>query len=608
MTPTGRLLPTGSGRGPGDDAITPIIGTMLVFVIIFGGMAGALVFGVPAITGLQDRAAVDDMATQLEAVRREAERLTVEGAGASVALAPSQGSVNLEEGTRMAVAISYDGTSSQQGLALAWGKGGKKKNTSNAPQDCDAHIQDWADSDNQVTLVASDCSTPMRWDPADAGTGSTLVQSLAVTAPVTATAGWVTATEDNLATSNNLYAEYATDIPKQATVDLVATVADPGSTPDDVAEVIIKAEVSIVDDTPSSDVNDGFKLKVCLAAVCSTESGNGQGSSALDNVISFDATNRHPDGGSVDWVWADILAMEAGLELTQGSGRDGTWRVDRIWVEVTSEPSAPSGGNSGKCYNTSGAVCLQGFKTSDATGVNRVSSVAAVAGQDDTYLLTLDAPLEGDWYFQISKDPRVPETDQLLAKAYIFGMDQLRWVRDEGLTTWLEGGAVFASRKGTHYLHGAPIFDESITGRLLGNLTYYVRIIRFQGDEASISGTGTTNVLLRHNSTLSTTNDGIVGARFDFHGEGAELWCNALMRRDVPTNYYYAEHEFDDDGASETRCDGHPSTGVQGVKYGAQSSLCNGLTDPQLTQCRRENPLYFQMLFTEVLFDVTLLP
>lgn len=593
MPPAGRLLPTGVAAP--EDAITPIVGTMLVFVIIFGGMAGALVFGVPAINGLQDRAAVDDMATQLQAVRREAERLTAEGAGAVVALAPSQGSINLEEGTRMAVAISYDGLASQQGLALAWGKGGKKKNLSNAPQDCDAHIQDWADGDNVVKLVASDCSTPMRWDPADAGSGSTRVHTLGVTAPVSPTQPWPSATVENLAGSDSAYAS--------STVEngLRAAIADPASTPDSPTEVIVKAEVSIV---PIANNNvDGFKLKVCL---------NGVSACIVDNKaensveISFDATKKHPSGNST-WSWNDIRRLEAGVDLVAKNDIDGTWRVNRLWVEVTSSP--PSGvDKTGRCYNTSGAACLQAFKTTDAAGINRITSVAAVAGQPDTYLVTLDAPLAGDWYFQLSKDPRIPETDRLLAKAYIFDMDQLRWVRDEGLTTWLEGGAVFATRKGTHYLHGAPIFDESITGRLLGNLTYYVRIIRFQGEDASISGTGTTNVFLRHNSTLSTTNDGVVGARFDFDGEGASLWCNALLRRDVPTNYYYAEHEFDSDGAGETQCDGHPSTGVQGVKYGAQSAICNGLTDPQLTQCRRDNPLYFQMLFTEVLFDVTLRP
>lgn len=596
MPPVGRSLQEGPR---GEDAITPIVGTMLVFVIIFGGMAGALVFGVPAITGLQDRAAVDDMATQLEAVRREAERLTVQGAGAGVALAPSQGSINLEEGTRMAVAISYDGTASQQGLALAWGKGGKKKNTSNAPQDCDAHIQDWADGDNVVKLVAPDCRVPMRWDPADLGSGSLVIQTLEVDPVVSTTQAWPSATQANLGTSDNTYAS--------STVEngLRAALADPSSTADSVSEVLVKAEVSVVPGSGNPD--DGFKLKVCLNGVSACIVDNkADGSFATDTVIFFDVTKKHPRG-NLTWSWNDIRNLEAGLDLVKKNAIDGTWRVDRIRVEVTSEP--PTGkDNSGKCYNTSGAACLQAFKTTDKSGINRISSIAAVAGQADAYLITLNATLAGDWYFQLSKDPRIAESDRLLAKVFLFDMDQLRWVRDEGLTTWLEGGAVFATRKGTHYLHSAPIFDESITGRLLGNLTYYVRIIRFQGEEASISGTGTTNVLLRHNSTLSTTNDGIVGARFDFDGEGAPLWCNALLARDVPTNYYYVEHEFDDDGAKETRCDGHPSTGVQGVKYAAQSSICNGLTDPQLTQCRRNNPVFFQMIFTEVLFDVTLQP
>ena len=441
MPPEGRLLPTGVG-GP-ESAITPIIGTMLVFVIIFGGMAGALIFGVPAITSLQDRAAVDDMATQLQAVRREAERLTAEGAGASVAMAPSQGSINLEEGTRMAVAVSYDGTD-QEGLALAWGKGGKKKNTANLPENCDLHIQNWTDGDATLRLVATDCKNAMRY------------------------------IEDSLNPSN------AQKCWRQNT-------------------------------------------DACFQAV------------------------RMSD--------YDIAAVPMNRILT--------------WSDLGSD-------------------------TYDFT----------VRLDDDT-TPEVETTFEGDWYFQLSKDPGDDDSsaDLLFAKAYIFEMAQLRWVRDEGLTAWLEGGAVFATRAGTHYLHSPPIIDESITGRLLGNLTYYVRIIRFQGEESSISGTGTTNVFLRHNATHSTTNDGVVGVRFDFDGDGAELWCSAFMRRDVPTNYYYQEHE-------DFPCDGSANNSVRSVQYAATSSACDAstMTVNQLAICRRDNVVYFQMLFTEVLYDVTLRP
>lgn len=588
MPPEGRLLPTGVGAP--EDAITPIVGTMLVFVIIFGGMAGALIFGVPAIKGLQDRASVDDMATQLQAVRREAERLTAEGSGASVALAPSQGSINLEEGTRMAVAISYNGASAQQGLALAWGKGGKKQNIANTPQHCDFHLQDWADKNDLVTLVAKDCLEPMLWEPADAALAAT-TQTLTVDSVMAAPSPWAGATQGALVDADDVRATFDID---PTAHDLQVTVTNPTSSLGVISTVLIKAQVSV---SGASNPNDGFRLKACLNGGTCGSASQKAGDKPSDTNITFEASR--PGGGS--WAWSDISNLEPVLALEKTGPRDGTWHVDRIWVEVTSGGTAPNGGgNSAKCYNTNGKACLQAFKMSDPVGYNRITAIQSLGS--DTYRLTLNATLSEDWYFQLSKNPTNPDTDKLLAKAYIFSMDQLRWVRDEGLTTWLEGGAVFATRSGTHYLHTPPIFDESITGRLLGNLTYYVRIIRFEGEDASISGTGTSNVFLRHNTTHSTTNDGVVGVRFDFAGEGAELWCSALTRRDVPQDYYYKEHPL-------FPCDGGANNDVRSVQYAALSSACATITtEPALTQCRKNNPLFFQVLFTEVLYDVTLRP
>ena len=588
MPPVGRLLPTGVGGR--EDAITPIIGTMLVFVIIFGGMAGALVFGVPAITGLQDRAAVDDMATQLQGVRREAERLTAEGIGSSVALAPSQGSINLEEGTRMAVAVSYDGSSSQEGLALAWGKGGKKKSGAQLRPECDFHVKDWQDGDATVKVYATDCHTPMRWDPADGGTGSYLTQTLEVTSVASAT-GWTSATQANLASSDNAYATYSSNNPGATTNHLRVAVADGTSNSDTILGVVVKAEVK------ASGGNDAFKLKVCISTACEVDNTR-QGSSSTDNVIEYNVTNDHPDG-NVDWEWSHIPNLEAAVQLEQQGSQDGTWSVDRIWVEVTTGPDTSSGNNNGKCFTTNDAACLQAFKLSDTTSVNRVVSITEI-GSTEVYTVVLDSPLaDDDWYFQMSSDPRNPDTDRLLAKAFFLSQDRLRWVRDQGLATWLEGGAVFATRQDTHYLHSAPIVDEEIVDTSDTEPTYYIRLIRFQGEDQSISGTGTTNVLLRHNETHSTHNDGVAIIRFDFLGEGAELWCNALMMRDVPAGYYYTEH-------ASYPCDGSANNSLRSVKYDHPRIVACGGTSPP--GCTTQSKTYYQLAFTEVLFDVILQP
>lgn len=110
---------------------------------------------------------------------------------------------------------------------------------------------------------------------------------------------------------------------------LQLTLADPpAGAAGTITQVLVKAELSI-----AGKANDDFALQACFGLTCSAQ-GPALGVTATDAVYTLDATTLRPGGGS--WSWSDIAALEArAVPLATGS-RDGTWRVDRVWLEVSS--------------------------------------------------------------------------------------------------------------------------------------------------------------------------------------------------------------------------------------------------------------------------------
>jgi hypothetical protein len=99
-----------------------------------------------------------------------------------------------------------------------------------------------------------------------------------------------------------------------------------------ITAVIVRAEVSV---SPFS--NDGFGLQACVTTQtpqCNTQTGALTGS-GTDIVLSYDVTNLRPGGGA--WTWSNIRDLEVIIFAYQSASKDGTWRVDRINVEVTYE-------------------------------------------------------------------------------------------------------------------------------------------------------------------------------------------------------------------------------------------------------------------------------
>jgi hypothetical protein len=97
--------------------------------------------------------------------------------------------------------------------------------------------------------------------------------------------------------------------------------------------VVVHAEVSMQGQQSS---NDGFRLGACVAGTCTAASATG-GSSGTDTTVSYDVTALRPGGGS--WTLTDIAGLQVQVRpMQQGGGQTApTWRVDRVWAEVTTQ-------------------------------------------------------------------------------------------------------------------------------------------------------------------------------------------------------------------------------------------------------------------------------
>jgi FlaG/FlaF family flagellin (archaellin) len=96
-------------RFAGDErAVSPIIGTILVLFIVLLAMAGILVWGVPAIQGLQDHAEFQSMLTQVHQL--DAELLTLRDAGTTrpITMSMNQGTLKVLDGSRWVVLATAD--------------------------------------------------------------------------------------------------------------------------------------------------------------------------------------------------------------------------------------------------------------------------------------------------------------------------------------------------------------------------------------------------------------------------------------------------------------------------------------------------------------------
>jgi hypothetical protein len=105
-----------SGRYPrsrfGRDvrAVSPVIGTVLILVIMIFSIGGILAWGVPAIQGLQDRAEFQHVLTQFLQMDAQVRNLRDPQNTRVITLSLSQGQIVFNEGERWVITASRDAT------------------------------------------------------------------------------------------------------------------------------------------------------------------------------------------------------------------------------------------------------------------------------------------------------------------------------------------------------------------------------------------------------------------------------------------------------------------------------------------------------------------
>lgn len=152
----------------------------------------------------------------------------------------------------------------------------------------------------------------------------TIVQSMAATGEASAVSwsGW-----DKAAASDNQYATYARNDNPPPHIQFSLT-APASSSSHPVTQVVLKAELAIVGQS-----NDDMTLQACFALTCSSASAD-LGITGIDAVVSYDVTSLRPGGGA--WSWSDLSNLDVRVNPVLRTARDGTWEVDRVWVEVSS--------------------------------------------------------------------------------------------------------------------------------------------------------------------------------------------------------------------------------------------------------------------------------
>lgn len=124
-----------------DDAVTPVIGTVIVLAITVAGIGMALFMGGPVLVRLRERAALENVVGQFEDVRVAANDMYIPDESRYPTISIPAGQLILGQGSHMLVTVNNDATK----------------------PDCDFRVTEWADWNNQlaVSFPAATCRTMM---------------------------------------------------------------------------------------------------------------------------------------------------------------------------------------------------------------------------------------------------------------------------------------------------------------------------------------------------------------------------------------------------------------------------------------------------------------
>ena len=119
----------------GQEAVTPVIGTLLVLAITVIGMAGIMIWGAPTIEAVQAQNAQVAVIGEFEELRSSSIDLSIPDASRIPTINVARGTLSVEQGSRMMVTANHDAAA------------------------CDLHVTGWADSTvNTVSYNGAGCT------------------------------------------------------------------------------------------------------------------------------------------------------------------------------------------------------------------------------------------------------------------------------------------------------------------------------------------------------------------------------------------------------------------------------------------------------------------
>lgn len=131
----------------GDDAVTPVIGTVLILLITMAGMGAVLAWGVPAVQGIQDQSSQAAMEGEFSDLRLNTMVLKIVDSSRLRSVALADGELGLEPGSRFAIHAVH--------------------NTTTNP-DCDIRVSGWSTSSDTLTVATSGCGSIVTGGATDA--------------------------------------------------------------------------------------------------------------------------------------------------------------------------------------------------------------------------------------------------------------------------------------------------------------------------------------------------------------------------------------------------------------------------------------------------------
>ncbi len=133
-----------------DDAVTPVVGTVLILLITMAGMSAILAWGVPTVQGIQDQSSVSAMQGEFSDIRLNTLILQEVDTSRLAFVALSAGELALEPGDRFAIHAVHNQT---------YPGGG----TTNAG--CDVRVTGWHATTDNLDVEVDSCGTVVSGSP-----------------------------------------------------------------------------------------------------------------------------------------------------------------------------------------------------------------------------------------------------------------------------------------------------------------------------------------------------------------------------------------------------------------------------------------------------------